>query len=99
MNVSEKPKAHRRDASEIVSLIEQCGASGLTVSEFCGQHGLNKGTFHTWKKRYRTFGWKQPRPGFVKLQVKQSMPGLFAEVNGIRLYQTVSASFLKELLP
>jgi hypothetical protein len=39
------------------------------------------------------------RPGFVKLQVKQSMPGLLAEVNGIRLYQTVSSAFLKELLP
>jgi transposase-like protein len=66
MNVSEKPKAHRRDASEIVSLIEQCGASGLTVSEFCAQHGLNEGTFHTWKKRYRTFGGEAATARFCK---------------------------------
>jgi hypothetical protein len=58
------------------------------------------GTFHTWKKRYRVLAVRNPQDqAFVKLQVPASLSGLFAEVNGIRLYQVVSADFLKALLP
>jgi hypothetical protein len=39
--------------------------------------------------------------GFARVEVSKSAPvenALFAEVRGIRIYQQVSASFLKELL-
>lgn len=45
-------------------------------------------------------GGPHPSPGFAEVMVRSTLAGtLFAEVNGIRIYQPVNASFLKELLP
>jgi hypothetical protein len=51
--------------------------------------------------RYRNVAeQKDTSAGFAKVVIRSSLPGtLFAEVNGIRLYQPVHAAFLKELLP
>jgi hypothetical protein len=100
MSVSDKLNSRWRSALEIMSIIEQQRTSSLTVAAFCQQHSLNIGTFHNWKKR----SWsgdvsKNQEPAFVKLQFPDNLPALFAEVNGIRLFQPVGADFLKALLP
>ena len=90
----------RRSASEILSMLQQYKESNLTVRAFCEAQNLNTGTFNTWKKRYRS-QVSPPVKGnrFMELQVSSaSSAQLFAEVNGIRIYQPVSVDFLKALI-
>jgi hypothetical protein len=91
----------RRSASEILSILHQYKQSNLTVRRFCEAQNLNKGTFNTWKKRYRSqVTLPGNSNGFMELQVSSAFGAtqLFAEVNGIRIYQPVSADFLKALI-
>jgi hypothetical protein len=84
-------------------LLEEFKTSGFRTQEFCDKHGIPKGTFYTWKKRFKKKAVKAAASGFVKVSVSKTLPGgpspvLFAEVKGIRLYREVSPSFLKALL-
>jgi hypothetical protein len=92
----------RRSKQQIQDLLSEFDKSTGSVKEFCKLHSISKGTFHKWKSRYKaTPGNNTKRCGFAKLDVvdaSQLAPALFAEVNGIRIYQPVSASFLKELV-
>lgn len=90
----------RRTSQEIQLILQQYRESGATAASFCQQHGLNEGTLHTWRKRYRVaVESAKPTGSFVKVQVNDTMlPALFAEVRGIRLYQPVSPAFLISLL-
>ena len=89
---------HFRSKSEIRDLLAQQQQSGLSVKFFCDDRGIPAGTFHNWKKRYCS----EPEPinieAFTRLQPDRLPVGLFAEVNGIKLYQAVSAGYLKELV-
>jgi Transposase len=102
MEQSTQSKRPQRSFQEISQLLEEFKASGVRTQEFCDKHGIPKGTFYTWKKRFKKKAVKTPPSGFVKVSVK-ALPGgegpiLFAEVKGIRLYREVSPSFLKALL-
>lgn len=50
-------------------LIAQQQESGLTIKEFCFNHGLAPATFHYWKKRLVN---KSSRKDFIPLIVKPS---------------------------
>jgi hypothetical protein len=75
--------------------------SGLSIQAFCVERNIATGNFHRWKKQYNQEAKKnQPAiAGFSSLQLKEAFAEtLFAEFKGIRLYQPVSASYLKELV-
>lgn len=78
-------------------IVEEFRASGQSMSAFCQQHGINKNSLSRWASR-GPVSQENGRSGFALLQVRTPSPDLFAEVNGIRIFQPVSASFLKELL-
>lgn len=93
----EQVKRSRRTVTEIRGLLELFHSSGQGVKDFCIANGISETVFYKWRGRYRMVEEKNE---FIPLQLaSSSSPGLFAEVNGIRIYQVVSASFLKELLP
>ncbi|MBA2745077.1 MAG: transposase [Flavisolibacter sp.] len=92
----------RRSKQQIQDLLHEFKKSNTTVKDFCNQHSINACNFHKWKSRYKNISFsKKKTSGFATLAVIDSMPvlpALFAEVKGIRIYQPVSASFLKEFL-
>lgn len=85
-----------RGKAAIVELLVEQSQSGQNIKSFCSAHGIAEGTFHNWKHKYG--GHAEARTGFAKLQIIPE-PGLFAMVGGIKIYQPVSAAYLKELLP
>ncbi len=92
-----------RDKETILGILGQYEGSNLSIKEFCIENNIAPASFHNWKKKYngsRSRGATQP--GFTTLGVRPSAavagPGLFAEVNSIKIYQPVSAAYLKELL-
>lgn len=91
----------RRTSQQIRDLLTEFAEGGYTVKEFFQLHDLSAGAFHKWQLRYKNIpDPKDPSRGFTELLVHSSLSGaLFAELNGIRLYQRVNASFLKDLLP
>lgn len=98
-----KPIRHRRSRQQIQELLNLFAKSDVSVKDFCKQQGISSANFHKWKSRYKSKpDGKEKTPGFARVDVVSSvhatMPGLFAEVKGIRIYRPVSASFLKELL-
>ena len=77
--------------------MELFDSSGMSAKQFCIANAISETGFYKWRGRYRAVEGKND---FIPLQVAASgSHSLFAEVNGIRIYQAVSASFLKELLP
>jgi hypothetical protein len=91
---------------EVFKLLEEFETSDkLTAKSFCDQHQMTSSRFYYWLKRYRTQHVdSSASKGFVPLVVKtKSFPSapvsgsLFAEVNGIRLYQVVPPEYLKVL--
>jgi len=100
-----KPARRRsgRSSKEIKELLQSFEQSGEDIRVFCQAHNIGVSTFQKWKSRY---GKKKAAPaeeGFVSLQVSpvatvDNTRDLFAEVRGIKLYQPVAASYLKELL-
>lgn len=89
----------RRTHQQIDELLSQYEQSGGSVSEFCAMKGLNPGNFHKWLSRRKAASVNEPTSsGFSRVEVQASPTGqLFAEVGCIRLYQPVSAAYLKEL--
>ena len=94
---NEKVIRRRRSHAEILNLLSEYSKTNETVKQFCITHNINKASFHKWQSRYKT---QRPITGFVPVQVSSSSRtvGLFAEVNSIKIYQPVSAAYLKELL-
>ncbi len=99
MNMEQdRAKRSRRTAKEIRRLLELFDSSGQSPKEFCRTHGISDTVFYKWRGRYRA---AEEKNEFIPLEVSTATPtegALFAEVSGIRIYQAVSASFLKELL-
>jgi hypothetical protein len=86
-----------------VQLLQEFEKSKLSVKDFCKLHHISAGNFHKWKSRYKSkVVSRKQRSGFARVDIigasQTSLPGLFAEVNGIKIYQPVAATFLKELL-
>ena len=104
---NDRPVRSRRTTAEIVQLLDEFYKSGMRAGEFCKGHGLHPANFHKWRSRHKEKLVKKPvKPsGFAQVKLMRdstlsafSSSSLFAEVSGIKLYQPVPASFLKELL-
>jgi hypothetical protein len=101
--INEEHIRQRRSNQQIVQLLEEFEKSNVTVKDFCKQHHISTGNFHKWKSRYKSKVVSRKRAsGFARVDIARTsqtdLPGLFAEVNGIRIYQPVAAAYLKELL-
>ena len=92
-----KEKAVRkyRTKAAILKLLQEQAQSGQSVKSFCAAHGIAGGTFHRWKNQHSA-DEDTVTKGFTSLQIA-SEAGLFAIVGGIKIYQPVSAAYLKEL--
>jgi hypothetical protein len=90
----------RRTHQQIRELLAEFSKAECTVKEFCTAHQISKATFHKWQSRSKVkSSGGQKGVGFTRVMVNSSSAGaLFAEVSGIRFYQAVSASYLKELI-
>lgn len=90
-----KARTFRRK-DEIVKILQEQSESGQNIRSFCDARGIGCGTFHRWKQK---FGKSEAvaRSGFAPLHIMPE-PGLFATVGSIRIYQPVSAAYLKELM-
>jgi hypothetical protein len=91
-------KRTRRTRAQILHLLKVFEQSGTSASVFCSSRGIQVKNFYKWQQRYSS---QRPRSGFVPVEVTPAAvveSTLFAEVNGIKLFQSVPASFLKELL-
>jgi len=93
----EKVVRKYRGRAAIAKLLQEQVESGQDMKSFCAGRGIAEGTFHNWKHRYGARGTAASSAGFATLQVLPD-PGLFAMVGGIRIYQPVSAAYLKELV-
>lgn len=85
-----------RSKAAILELLHEQQQSGLSIQTFCTQHSIPSGSFHNWKKKYGAGDGLSAAASFAPVQIKTSAT-LFAEVGSIRLYQPVSAGYLKEL--
>lgn len=90
----------RRNSKQIQDLLKVFAKGDVTVQQFCSTYNISKGTFHKWQSRYKIKTTKLDVPGsFARIQINPSavQAPLFAEVNGIKIYQPVAAAYLKEL--
>lgn len=93
----------RRNKIQMLELLSQYdGNPGMTIKDFCSLHQISEGSFYSARKRHRSVGTlKQKSSGFISIgraAYKESDSPLFAEVNGIKLYQAVPADYLKALI-
>jgi hypothetical protein len=93
----------RRNKAQMLELLQEFDKDhGLSVKEFCTLHQITEGAFYAARKRNRSKSKSKQKPsGFITIAQplsKGSSAVLFAEVNGIRLYQAVSADYLKALM-
>ena len=87
----------RRTRQQILDLLEEFRTSGNNVKEFCSSRGITPGTFHKWQSRAKAIPVKTKKAAFAPVKVDALPDHLFAEVGVIRIYQVVSAEYLKEL--
>ena len=88
-----------RSKREIAQLLKEHAQSGLSVKAFCAGLPIAEGTFYHWKKKFSKNTDPAGKAGFAPIEIVPSAGnGLFAEVGSIKIYQPVSAAYLKELL-
>jgi len=93
-------KRVRRPSAEIKHLLDEFSRSEISAKQFCLQHNITEENFYKWRSRHGE-GTLAGGGGFVTLKRQPQPAGdtnLFAEVRGIRIYQPVTSSYLKELL-
>jgi hypothetical protein len=98
-----KPRGVQRSKEEIISLLDECRKGKFSVKEFVKLKGIHEATYYNWRNKYGSKQGKQRlSTGFATLKINPSPsahpPALFAEVKEIKIYQLVSAAYLKELL-
>lgn len=104
-NQKGKRATTRRSREQIIQLLKEFESKGLTIGQFCKLHHIQRSSFYQWQKRYGGKPTENNTPkGFLAVELTPpatapgpTTPSLFAEVNGIRLYQPVSAQYLKIL--
>jgi hypothetical protein len=91
-----KTKRVLRSQADIKRLLDEQNKSGQSIKAFCQANQIPQASFHNWRKKHS----KQLSPaGFAAVNIISSAAGpLFAEMRGIKLYQPVSAAYLKELM-
>jgi hypothetical protein len=78
-----KSKGVQRGKEEIISILEECNKSKLSVKAFVKTKGIHEATFYNWRNKY---GGKtrKVRSGFARIKVHPSpiiqAATLFAEV-------------------
>lgn len=88
-----------RSKQEIERILKEHAQSDLSVKAFCAGLHIAEGTFYNWKQKYSKGCGATGKVGFTPIEIVPSVGnGLFAEVRSIRIYQPVSAAYLKELL-
>ena len=88
-----------RSNQEIEQLLIEHAQSDQSVKAFCANLNIAEGTFYHWKKKFSKDKVATKKAGFAPIEIVPSAGnGLFAEVGGIKIYQPVSAAYLKELL-
>ena len=92
-----------RGKGTILNILSEYKKSNLSVKAFCIKNNIASASFHNWKKKYSNSRTSRAaHAGFTTLRITPSAPvagpGLFAEVNSIKIYQPVTAAYLKELL-
>ncbi len=85
-----------RSKADIRKMLQEQAESGENIKSFCVARGIAGGTFHRWKQKYGV-GENVPSSGFAPLHIMPE-PGLFASIGSIKIYQPVSAAYLKELM-
>lgn len=99
---NDKPEIVRRSKDQLLELLKAFEKNpGMTVKAFCLHHKITEAAFYTARKRYRmAHASKKNVSGFIALTspATTATGSLFAEVNGIRLYQAVPAEYLKALV-
>ena len=100
--MEEKQITGRRSRQEVIQLLDEYDKTmGITVKAFCRLHQINESAFYSARKRHRSGSSVQKKAaGFVEIKPAAPEGGansLFAEVNGIRIYQAVPAAYLKSL--
>ena len=96
--VNQSSRRQRRNSQQILALLAKYNSSGLSVSDFCERHQITESNLRKWISRAKQkANKKEMRRSFTAVQVTTSESVLFAEVDGIRIYQPVAASYLKEL--
>lgn len=91
-----KPVKTFKSKQDIERLLNEQLTSGLSVKAFCASIGLQKGTFYYWKNKVVPSASGRKKIGFAPVSILPSpVSHLFAEVGSV----TVSAAYLKELLP
>lgn len=98
-----KQPISRLDKTKILELLSEYDKRpGMTIKAFCILHQISEGSFYSARSRYRGEGAsKQKTSGFIALGspvLKEPAGTLFAEVGGIKLYQSVPADYLKALI-
>lgn len=99
----QKASRTRRSRQDMESLLKEFEKrDGITVKAFCRQYGIGEGTFYHFRKRYQQSKSKpSSTAGFIAIGPSSVQEGhtvrLFAEVKGIKLYQPVTAEYLKIL--
>lgn len=90
----------RRTKREIAVILSEYHKSNMSPDEFCKSRDLHKAVFYKWISRQKKpVKNEESLSSFAPIEVTTaSSPLLFAEVNGIKLYQPVSAAFLKLLV-
>jgi hypothetical protein len=88
-----------RSRQEIELLLMEHAQSGQSVKAFCAGLPIAEGTFYHWKKKFSKGSGTIGKAGFAPIEfVPSACNTLFAEVGDIKIYQPVSAAYLKELL-
>jgi hypothetical protein len=101
--LNDKKITSRHNKTQMLEMLDEYDKTkGMTIKEFCKLRQISEGSFYTARKRYRARGRaKKQSSGFIAITspaLKEPAGSLFAEVNGIRLYQAVPAEYLKALL-
>ena len=99
--VSKKIRIFRGEET-ILNILGEYKKSNLSIKAFCAANDIAQASFCNWKKKYcKSLVKPAKSAGFTSLQIAPdavSASVLFAEVNHIRIYQPVTAAYLKELL-
>ena len=101
METVSSAKVSRVEGKEkMFKMLDDYEKSNLSIKAFCFEHNIAPATFYYWKKKYNSSPLNQPtQSGFAALQITtSSTAAIFAEVHGIKIYQWVTAAYLKELL-
>ena len=101
--LNDKKIKSRHSKTQMLELLEVYDKTkGMTIKEFCKLRQISQGSFYSARKRHRAAsGAKKQSSGFIAITspaVKEPSVSLFAEVNGIKLYQAVAPEYLKALV-